>query len=52
MNYTVTLTQQEIQIVMLALGEIPLKLSGAVFSKIDSQAKEQTIHQDHSDKEM
>lgn len=46
------LTQQEIQIIVMALGEVPLKISGPVFSKINSQVEEQTLHLDHSDKEL
>jgi len=46
------LTQQEIQVIVMALGEVPLKISGPVFAKIDVQVKEQTVHLDHSDKEL
>jgi len=47
------LTEQEIQILIMALGEIPLKVSGPVFSKIQAQVETQKKldnPQDHSDK--
>ena len=33
------LTQQEIQVVIMALGEVPLKISGPVFAKIAHKLK-------------
>jgi len=35
------LTQQDVGIIFQALGELPLKVSGAVFSKIQTQILEQ-----------
>lgn len=45
-------TQQEVQIIIMALGEVPLKISGPVFTKIQSQIEQQKVEipQDHSDK--
>lgn len=46
------LTEQEIQIVIMALGEAPLKVAGPVFTKIQTQMQEQKAEapQNHSDK--
>lgn len=51
-EYTFKLTQQEIQVVITALGKLPLEMSYATFNKIDVQLKNQALPQDHSDKEL
>ena len=48
MNYTIILEKQELDTIMKALGELPLKESYAVFEKLNdqylAQAKEETKH--------
>jgi hypothetical protein len=41
MTYQLTLTQQEIQVLTMGLGELPLKLSANLFSKIQQAVSEQ-----------
>lgn len=41
MEYTIKLTQQEVQTICMALGEIPLKLGINVLGNIQKQAMEQ-----------
>lgn len=41
MTYSMEFTQQEIQILMTALGELPLKVGGNVYSKIQMAVIEQ-----------
>jgi len=41
MEYTLKLSQQDIQIISQALGELPLKMVVNVFGKIQQQALEQ-----------
>jgi len=41
MDYTIKLSQQELQIISQALGELPLKMTLAVFASIQNQVKEQ-----------
>ena len=41
MEYTLKLTQQEIQILSTALGELPLKMSLNLFGKIQTQVQTQ-----------
>lgn len=41
MDYELSLTQQEVQIVMTALGELPLKLSINVLMKIQNAVRQQ-----------
>ena len=51
----IELNQQDIQVLIMALGEIPLKISGPVFSKIQAQIDEQKKldgPQDHSDRQF
>jgi len=37
MEYTIILTEQELQVISMALGELPLKVSINVFGKIQAQ---------------
>lgn len=49
------LTQQEIQVIIMALGEAPLKMAGPVFTKIQGQIDQQQKNfdpQDHTDKQF
>jgi hypothetical protein len=49
------LTQQEIQVIIMALGEAPLKMAGPVFTKIQEQVahhKSAEEPQDHADREF
>ena len=46
MNYTFTLEKQELDIIMKALGELPLKESYAVFEKLNDQYLAQTQEED------
>lgn len=39
--YTIKLSQQEIQVVINALGELPLKLSANAYGNIQRQVQEQ-----------
>jgi len=48
MEYTFTFTQQEAQLIINALGELPIRVAGILYAKIgaeiqriESQAKEQ-----------
>jgi hypothetical protein len=41
MDYTLKLTQQDVQTVINALGELPLKMSANVFGIIHKQVQEQ-----------
>jgi hypothetical protein len=41
MDYELKLTQQEAQLVLNALAELPLKFSGAAYSKIQQAIVEQ-----------
>lgn len=40
MEITFTLSQQEAMVVLQALGELPLKISGPIFTKIQQQTQE------------
>lgn len=40
MDYLINFTQQEIQLISLALGELPLKISLNLFSKIQQAVDE------------
>jgi hypothetical protein len=37
MNYSIVLTQQELQVILQALGDVPLRVAGPTFSKIQAQ---------------
>lgn len=39
--YTLNLSQQDVQIIINALGELPLKVSANVFGNIQRQVQEQ-----------
>lgn len=56
MNITITVTEQEMSMLFQALGELPLKISGPLFSKLQQQAMEQTNQQqapeDHAAREF
>lgn len=57
MNITLTLNDQELGLIFQALGELPLKMSGPLFGKLQQQALQQTQQQaaqphDHSDREL
>lgn len=41
MNFTITLSEQEVEIIGMALNELPRKLSNDVFVKISTQCIEQ-----------
>ena len=41
MDYTLKLSQQEIQVISQALGELPLKMTLGVFASIQNQVKAQ-----------
>lgn len=41
MEYTITVTQQEIQILFQGLGELPLKATLNLFAKMQAQVSEQ-----------
>ena len=41
MNITITVTEQEMSMLFQALGELPLKISGPLFSKLQQQAVQQ-----------
>ena len=41
MEYTVTFTQQEIQLINMALGELPMKMTLNLFGKIQQEIKRQ-----------
>ena len=41
MDYTLTLTAQEVNTILAALGELPLKATLAVFGKIQEQVRSQ-----------
>lgn len=41
MKYNLDLTQEEIQLICNALGELPLKTVGNIFDKIRQQVSEQ-----------
>lgn len=41
MNITLTLTTEQINILMAGLGELPLKVSAAVWMEVKKQAEEQ-----------
>lgn len=41
MKYSIEFTQQEIQILMAGLGELPLKVGGNVYSKIQVAVMEE-----------
>jgi hypothetical protein len=41
MNYTLTLTEQEVQVLGAALAELPFKVSSALITKIQSQINDQ-----------
>lgn len=40
-EYTLKLAQQEVAVLMQALGELPLKIAAGTFSKINQQINEQ-----------
>lgn len=54
----ITLTEQELALIFQALGELPLKMSGPLFSKLQQQAMraqtstQQTVSEDHSTREF
>lgn len=41
MNYTIDLAQQEVQLLLQGLGELPLKFGLALFGKIQGQVRAQ-----------
>ena len=41
MEYTITFTQQEIQLISMALGELPMKMTLNLFGKIQQEVKRQ-----------
>lgn len=41
MTYTMTLEQADVQVIMQALGELPLKVSVATFANLQKQVAEQ-----------
>jgi hypothetical protein len=41
MEYTLTLTQQDVQIIINGLGELPLKVAANTFAKLQKQVAEQ-----------
>ena len=41
MEYTLKLTQQQVQLLMVALGDVPLKHSLGTFTSIEKQVAEQ-----------
>lgn len=56
---TIKLTDQELGTLFQALGELPLKVAGPLFGKIQAQAMQQAQQtqqqhppQDHSDREL
>jgi hypothetical protein len=42
MNYTLTLTEQQINVILQLLGEAPLKMSLPIYNVIQQQLAEQT----------
>lgn len=41
MDYTLKLSQQDVQVIINALGELPLKISANTFGTIQRQVQEQ-----------
>jgi hypothetical protein len=41
MEYTLKLSQQDVQVIIAALGELPLKISGNAFGIVRQQIAEQ-----------
>jgi hypothetical protein len=41
MEYQIRLTQQEVQLILAALGELPLKLTMSAFANINAQVIQQ-----------
>lgn len=54
MNFTLTIDENDLRIIIAGLGELPMKYSQAVHDKIRAQVESQKepVPVDHSDKPM